>query len=132
MTGSSTFPNNEEMSDVETFEPSGPSDWQIIQVKTRVDSFNQAELFDEIRALRANGHQQIALNLHHNRFLSFPVIRFCVDAARELREGGGVFALVGCSERTKRHFEIYGSLGPIRIVRSEADLVGPQPRAVDL
>ena len=99
-----------------------PGNWRVVQVKTRVDSFNQEELTEEIKRLRSVGVIQIALNLRQNRFLNFPSIRFCVEVAEELRLISGGFALVGCSEKTKRHFEIYGSLDAIRLVRSETDV----------
>lgn len=99
-----------------------PGDWRIVHVKMRVDSFNQGELLDDLRNLRVQGHKKLALDLKDNRFLSLPVIRFCVDAARDLHSVGGVLALIGPSEKTKRHFEIYGSLKYIRVVRAESDL----------
>jgi anti-anti-sigma factor len=97
--------------------------WSIVQVKTRIDSQSQTELIDEVKRLRAEGKRRIALNLRNNRFLSFPAIRYCVDTAKEMRASGGLLALVACSEKTKRHFEIYASLDPICIVRDESDLL---------
>ncbi len=99
-----------------------PQEWTIVLVKSRVDSFNQEALIQEIKDLRAAGHKRIALDLKANRFLSFPVILACVDAARELAEADGGFALVACPQKTKRHFEIYGSLKHIKIVRFAEEL----------
>jgi anti-anti-sigma regulatory factor len=97
-------------------------EWAVVTIKSRVDSFNQEALIQEIKDLRAAGHKRIALDMKANRFFSFPVIRACVDAARELSEAEGGFALVACPQKTKRHFEIYGSLKHIRIVRSVEEL----------
>lgn len=95
-----------------------PAEWRIVSVKSRVDSLNQAELRSEIEALRAQGHKQIALDLRSNRFMGLPSLQLCVEVARGLAEVGGLFALISCPEKTKRHFEIYGSLNHIRLVRS--------------
>ncbi len=98
------------------------NDWHVIAVKARVDSFNQEDLLKEIRACMSEGRKRIALDLKHNRFLSLPTIKGCVDAANELAKSGGSFALISCQERTKRHFEIYGSLDQIRVYRSDREL----------
>lgn len=98
------------------------SDWQIVAVKSRVDAFNQEALKEEIENLRKNGYRKIALDLKANRFLSFPVIKHCVEISREVASSGGSFALIGCAERTKRHFEIYGTLDHIDIVRAAGEL----------
>ena len=105
--------------------------WRVVGVKSRVDSFNQGALMEEIRGLAAQGAKHIALDLKANRFMSLPVIKCCVEVAQLLSECGGGFALVGCSEKTKRHFEIYGTLDHIEVVRSSAQLApvvaGKQP-----
>lgn len=96
--------------------------WRIISVKTRVDSFNQSALMEEIRELAAQGCNKMALDLKGNRFMSLPAIKFCVEVAEELGRRGGQFALVSCPEKTKRHFEIYGSLDRIKVFRTIAQL----------
>jgi anti-anti-sigma regulatory factor len=106
------------------------NDWQVVQVKSRVDSSNQTALIDEVRGLREQGVTKIALNLGSNRFLSLPVIRYIVDAARELHHEGGIVALISCPQKTRRHFEIYGSLNHIHSVRSEAELLKLRTRDI--
>jgi len=96
--------------------------WRIIAVKTRVDSFNQHALMEEMRGLVAQGCNNMALDLKGNRFMSLPAIKFCVEVAEELGRRGGQFALISCPEKTKRHFEIYGSLERIKVVRTIAQL----------
>jgi anti-anti-sigma regulatory factor len=99
--------------------------WRLIQVKSRVDFSNQEELAQAIREARAQGCKKIALDFRANRFFSLPSIKICVDIAAELSgERGGDFALISCTEKTRRHFEIYGSLKHIRNLRSERDLDG--------
>jgi anti-anti-sigma regulatory factor len=98
------------------------SGWQIIFVKARIDAFSQNDLVKEVRDLCAQGHRKIALDLKNNRFLSFNAIRFCSDFSHELMSEGGALVLIGCAEKTKRHFEIYGSLDRIRIIRTELEI----------
>ena len=71
------------------------------------------------------GDRFIALDLKGNRFVSLPVIKFCVEIATRLGKQGGSLALVGCIERTKRHFEIYGTLDEIRICQNTKELSNP-------
>ena len=98
-------------------------EWQVIVVRSRIDSFSQDALVDEIQSLRLQGHKKIALDLRTNRFLSLPIIKHCVALAHRVASEGGAFALISCPEKTKRHFEIYGSLEQIGVVRSAAELV---------
>jgi hypothetical protein len=123
-------PKNKSMADAHSHDSFAPGNspearlsWRLIQVKSRVDFSNQDELAQAIRDLRAQGFKKIALDLRSNRFFSLPSIKICSDIAAELSgERGGGFALISCPEKTRRHFEIYGSLKHIRNVRSERDL----------
>jgi anti-anti-sigma regulatory factor len=99
------------------------SAWQVITLKPRVDALNHADLVSEIHEALAEGSKKIALDLTQNRFFSLNAIQFCMSVARDLYGDGGSLALIGCAERTKRHFDIYGSLKQIRIVRSMDELV---------
>lgn len=96
--------------------------WTKISLKPRVDSFNEDELLAEIKSLVDAGVGRIALDLTQNRFLSVRAIKACVDAAEKIVEMDGVFAIIACIERTKRHFEVYGSTDHVRFVRTERDL----------
>lgn len=109
-----------------TFAQTEANGWRIITVKTRVDSFNQNALIEEIRGLVAQGCNNMALDLKGNRFMSLPAIKCCVETAEVLGRRGGQFALIACPEKTKRHFEIYGSLARIKVVRSAAQLPNVQ------
>lgn len=100
----------------------GADDWSIIPVKARIDYSTQTELLAEIRRRIESGQIWIALDMRSNRFLSLPAIKGCVDAAKELKSRGGALALAYCPERSRRHFEIYGSLEDIRVLRSELTL----------
>lgn len=106
-----------------------PNAWSKIVLKPRVDSFNQGELISEINEALASGATRLALDLSGNRFVSVAVIKICAVTAQKLADQGGIFALLGCPERTKRHFEVYGTLDDIRMVRTEAELERIKTRA---
>lgn len=97
--------------------------WQVITLKPRVDACNHADLVSEIHEALAEGSKRIALDLTQNRFFSLNAIQFCMSIARDLYADGGGLALIGCAERTRRHFDIYGSLKMIRSVRFIDELV---------
>ncbi|MES2965751.1 MAG: STAS domain-containing protein [Bdellovibrionota bacterium] len=99
-----------------------PDSWSKILLKPRVDSFNQGELLGELKEIVDSGAIRVALDLRQNRFVSVAVIKACVETARKLADAGGELALVGCPERTKRHFEVFGTLDEIRIARTEEQL----------
>lgn len=93
-------------------------DWQVILVRSRVDAINLDAFIDDIEKARRSGAKFLALDLKANRFLSFQAIQHCVKVADEMVNENGGLALICCAEKTKRHFEIYGSLNHIHVVRS--------------
>lgn len=97
--------------------------WQVITLKQRMDADTHGDLVQEIHEVLAEGAKRIALDLTMNRFFSLNAIQFCMSVARDLEYSGGSLALIGCGEKTKRHFDIYGSLKTIRLVRSIHELV---------
>ena len=107
-----------------------PNAWQVITCLPRLDSFNHSDLMQEIHSVLAEGSRYVALDLSQNRFFSLNAIQLCVSLARDLADGDGSFALVGCPERTKRHFEVYASLKQITVVRSVAELVKDRTSSV--
>ena len=92
--------------------------WNLINLKTRVDAGTFDDLQKAVRDLRLQGKTHIALDLRLTKFFSLAAIQFIVSVGRELREQGGEMVLVAPSEKTKRHFEIYGSLKDIRVLRA--------------
>ena len=102
----------------ETEQRSQPVSWNLVNLKARVDAGTFDELQTAVRDLRLQGKTHIALDLRLTRFLSVPAIQLIVSVARELKEQSGELVLVGPSEKTKRHLEIYGSIKDVRIVRS--------------
>lgn len=92
--------------------------WNLINLKARVDAGSFDDLQVAVRDLRLQGKTHIALDLRLTRFLSLPAIQFIVSVARELKEQDGELVLVGPSEKTKRHLEIYGSIKDVRVIRS--------------
>ncbi len=110
-------------SDVDQTPVFNPEAWQVITVLPRLDSFNHSDLMTEIHSILAEGTRRVALDLTQNKFFSLNAIQLCVSLARDLANDDGSFALIGCPERTKRHFEVYGSLKQIVVVRSVTELV---------
>jgi anti-anti-sigma factor len=94
-----------------------PVTWDLVVLKTRVDAGTFDDLEVSLRNLRLQGKIFVALDLKLTRFISVSAIQSIVTVARELKEQGGEMVLIGPMERTKRHFEIYGSLRDLRIVR---------------
>jgi anti-anti-sigma regulatory factor len=104
------------------------SQWQVVSLKTRVDTSELGDLAKELGDLAAEGHLKIALDLKNNRFLSIKAISYISGLSESLASRGGECVLLACTEKTKRHFDIYGSLEHLRIVRSEASLTGGYER----
>lgn len=102
--------------------PTAP--WKVLPLLNRVDASGINDIVSDIDAITVVGHKKIALDLKNNRFICMQAIEYFVALANELANRGGEFALIACAERTKHHFEIYGSLKNIRIVRSEKELDG--------
>ncbi|MBX7232211.1 MAG: STAS domain-containing protein [Bdellovibrionales bacterium] len=97
-------------------------DWVIVSVLGRVDSFNYESFCMQIVALVEEGCLQIALDLSQAKFLSLPSIRFVHAVAGQLKDKKGHLALLSASEKLKRQIDIYGSLRPMEVYRSEAEL----------
>lgn len=104
--------------------------WQVISILPRLDAENHGALMSEIHAILADGSRRIALDLTQNRFFSLAAIQMCVSLARDLADDGGSLALVGCPERTKKHFDVYGSLKQIIVVRALGELVNERASQV--
>jgi anti-anti-sigma factor len=98
------------------------SNWVTVPVLSRVDAFSQISLQESIAELRNKSHRHFVLDFRTSRFISVQSIRYCVEIARTLHAEGGRLVLLGCSERIKKHFEVYGSLVHIQVVRNEAEL----------
>lgn len=106
--------------------------WQIISILPRLDSSNHSDLMSEVHSVLAEGARRVALDLTQNEFFSLNAIQLCVSLARDLAEDDGHFAIIGCGERTKKHFEIYGSLKQITMVRFVSELVQDRTQAVNI
>ncbi len=107
--------------------------WFVINAKVRIDSFNQDTLKALLNRSQEASFQNVALDLRTTRFISIQAIQTISQFADALRAKGGAFALIGPTERAKRHFEIYGSLRAITVMRA-AEVVAAEKVAekVDL
>ncbi len=108
------------LSFMETTEPGSVLEepWYVLVAKVRVDAFNHEALLGQLRAAQASGRKHIGIDLRATRFLSLQAIKFITQFAAELAASGGQLALVAPAEKTKRHFEIYGSLDRILVFRA--------------
>lgn len=94
------------------------SAWHVVVAKVRIDAFNQESLVRQLQEAQAAGHKAIGIDLRATRFLSLQAIRFITQFASSLAEAGGRLSLIAPAEKTKRHFEIYGSLESVAIFRA--------------
>ena len=88
----------------------GPGQWQRLVARPRLDLSN----FEEIQAWVASHIERrehwLVLDLKGTRFMSLAVIRYLENLSVELRRQGGALALLAMPDKTRRIFEIYGSL----------------------
>ena len=108
----------------------GVDAWQVIPVRPRLDAESHPELMEQIHEALAEGCGRIALDLTQNQFFSLAAIQLCVGLARDLAGENGQLALVGCNERTKKHFDVYASLKQITVVRTLSELLSDRHSSV--
>lgn len=96
--------------------------WYVLVAKVRVDAFNHEALMRQLRAARTSDKKLIGIDLRATRFLSLQAIKFITEFAEKLAAAGGKLALIAPAEKTKRHFEIYGSLDKILVFRASENL----------
>jgi anti-anti-sigma regulatory factor len=94
--------------------------WQKLVAKSRIDLSNIEELTEWGHLMLGRGEKWLVIDLKGTRFMSLPVIRYLEDLSEELRRAGGALAFEAMPDKTRRIFEIYGSLQYIVVVsRSE-------------
>jgi anti-anti-sigma factor len=98
--------------------------WFVINAKVRIDSFNQETLKTLLTRSQESGFNHVALDLRTTRFISIQAIQTISRFAESLKTSGGTFALLGPTERAKRHFEIYGSLKAITVLKASDVIAG--------
>ena len=98
------------------------SDWVIISIAGRIDSFNFGEFKSLFHKLIQAGQKRLVVDLAQAKFLGLPTIKFLNEIALQLQETGGHLALLSASEKLKRQIHIYASLNPMRLVRSREEL----------
>ena len=103
------------------FEISKNKSWVIFSIKDRLDAFNHQEFKSEMDKVVKNKSANIALQLTNTDFLSLPTIKYFSGIAEELSQTGGKFALVGTPEKIKRQIDIFASLKPMLVFRSQED-----------
>jgi len=105
-----------------SFEVSKNKSWVIFSIKDRLDAFNYDQFKSEMdKIVKEKGDHNLALQLSQTQFLSLPTIKYFSGVAEEIVKKGGKFALVGVPEKLKRQIDIFASLKPMMVFRSEED-----------
>ena len=87
-----------------------------------MDAFNYKEFKSEMdKVVKEKSHHNVAIHLSQTEFISMPSIKYFSGVAEEIVQNGGKFALVGIPEKIKRQIDIFASLKPMLIFRSEED-----------
>ncbi|MCB9025549.1 MAG: STAS domain-containing protein [Bdellovibrionaceae bacterium] len=105
-----------------SIEVSKNKSWVIFLIKDRLDESNFKEFTSEMdKIVQEKSNPNIALQMSEIEFLSLPTIKYFSVIAEGLVKKGGKFALVGVSEKIKRQIDIFASLKPMLVFRSEED-----------
>lgn len=102
--------------------PPGAGHWQRLIARPRLDLSN----FEEVQTWVASQIERreiwLVLDLKGTHFMSLAVIRFLENLSIELRRQGGALALLAMPDKTRRIFEIYGSLKNIYLANKVENL----------
>ncbi len=111
--------------------PSQPNTWQRYVARPRMDLSNLDDLQQWSKERRENGEAWLIVDLKGTRFMSLPVIGFLETLSLELRNNGGALALLSMPDKTRRIFEIYGSLKNIYLVEKVESLKNLQASIIN-
>ena len=106
-----------------SFEVSQKKDWTVFSVEDRLDAFNGESFKAKMDKVMKKKASNVALELTNAQFISLPMIKYFSGVADQINEKGGKFALVGTPEKLKRQIDIFASLKPMLVFRSEEDWV---------
>lgn len=105
-----------------SIEVSENKSWIVFLLKDRIDDSNYKEFtFEMDKRLQEKTCPNIALQMSGTQFLSLPSIKYFSVVAKEIAKKGGKLALVGVSEKLKRQIDIFATLKPMLVFRSEED-----------
>lgn len=97
--------------------------WGIFEVEGSVDSIHTRVFVDSLSSYLNQGQKNCILDLSKAPFLSIGAIRYINQAAQYLEASGGKFALLGASDRVKRHIDIFVSWKKIKEISSLWELI---------
>lgn len=108
--------------------------WIGIQLKGRVDAFNDKRLMEAIEtvALQQRDAPHLALDLSQTEFLSLQMMRFLTGLKRQLMAKNGDLVLVQPSHPVRRQIEIFLGTKVFQVFQSFQELelgLHYQPRA---
>lgn len=101
--------------------------WATLKLEEKIDAFNFPAVKSKVDGLVGEGIDYLAIDVSSVRFMSLPCIKFLAGVGVLLAERGGRLALVGLSEKLKRHMEIYATLDSIMVFRSQDEWRKEQP-----
>lgn len=97
--------------------------WEVIRAGRRMDHATIEELEAFFQHVLKKPSPWVAVDLEQTQLVSLPVIKLIVTFAERLEALNGRFYLIAPSEKIKRHFEAFGTLRYISIVRQEDELL---------
>ena len=103
------------------FEVKVKEDWVLFSISDRLDSFSHDDFTQAMEKALSDGKRCVALDLGRTRFLSMPTIKYVSNIAERLSHNGGRFALLRTPEKLKRQIQIFASLKPMLVFRSQED-----------
>ena len=98
------------------------SDWIIVDLNGRVDSFNYEIIRDKVNTLVKMGKKHLAFNLEGVQFIALPNLRYLIQVAHQLKSRGGQAVVVGCSPPILKHFEEVHGLDDMNALDKEEEL----------
>lgn len=98
------------------------SDWVIVDLNGRVDSFNYEIIREKVNTLLKMGKKHVAFNLEGVQFIALPNLRYLIQVAHQLKTKGGETAVVGCSPEILKHFEEVHGLDDMKALGKEEEL----------
>jgi anti-sigma B factor antagonist len=106
----------------------GPiEDCAVLQVTGEVDVYTAPALREHMQDLSAKGVVHLIVDLGRVDFLDSTGLGVLIGGLKRLREAGGSLALVICTPRVLRVFQITGLTKALAIHRSAEDAISADP-----
>lgn len=100
------------------------NEWVFLEMPERLESHRQGVFREQVARFMSEGRTRLVIDFSRARFISLPSIKFLTEAGEQLKSMGGTLAIMAASEKIKRQFDVYGSLGQLKVVRRPSELDG--------